>query len=171
MKLGGIVSISFWSMVIIVLSGVVGRFIYLQIPRTLEGRELTLQELQNMKQNLSKVLQETHKLSPSTIEAITQYTTFKKTGNPLKSFMRRQNVIKNIKNKLKEEDLTRTEIKEVIRLSKEEILFSRKIERLNTMKNLFKNWHIMHLPFAFIMLFIMIIHVIITLTFGYRWIF
>jgi uncharacterized membrane protein len=37
-KFGGIVSISFWSMVAVVASGVLGRFIYLQIPRTIHGR-------------------------------------------------------------------------------------------------------------------------------------
>lgn len=36
-KFGGIVSVSFWSMVLVVLSGVVGRFIYIQIPRTIQG--------------------------------------------------------------------------------------------------------------------------------------
>ena len=31
-KFGGIVSISFWSMVAVVISGVIGRYIYIQIP-------------------------------------------------------------------------------------------------------------------------------------------
>jgi hypothetical protein len=44
-KFGGIVSIAFWSMVAVVLSGVVGRYIYLQIPRTISGRELSLEEV------------------------------------------------------------------------------------------------------------------------------
>ena len=40
-KFGGIVSIAFWSMVIVVLSGVVGRFLYIRLPRDWQGRELT----------------------------------------------------------------------------------------------------------------------------------
>jgi hypothetical protein len=39
------------------------------------------------------------------------------------------------------------------------------------MQNLFRYWHVAHLPFAFVMLIIMIIHVGVTLTFGYHWIF
>jgi len=39
-KFGGIVSVSFWSMVLVVLSGVIGRFIYVQIPRTIQGQEI-----------------------------------------------------------------------------------------------------------------------------------
>src|SRR6056300_1050137 len=55
-KFGGIVSISFWSMVAVVLSGVIGRFIYIQIPRTIEGRELNLSEVHELKANLEDLL-------------------------------------------------------------------------------------------------------------------
>ena len=51
-KFGGIVSIAFWSMVAVVLSGVAGRFIYLQIPRSIEGRAMSLEELQQKKNTL-----------------------------------------------------------------------------------------------------------------------
>ena len=48
---------------------------------------------------------------------------------------------------------------------------SAKIERLMLMQRLFRYWHIAHLPFALIMLIIMVIHVGVTLAFGYKWIF
>jgi hypothetical protein len=50
-------------------------------------------------------------------------------------------------------------------------MLSRKIERLDGMKNLFGYWHVAHLPFALVMLIIMVIHIGVTLLFGYRWIF
>src|SRR5450759_4235691 len=37
-KFGGLVAVSFWSMVAVFLSGIIGRFIYIQIPRSIEGR-------------------------------------------------------------------------------------------------------------------------------------
>jgi len=46
-----------------------------------------------------------------------------------------------------------------------------RIKRLQLMQTLFKHWHVAHLPFALVMLVIMVIHVAITITFGYRWIF
>ncbi|MEZ4951385.1 MAG: hypothetical protein R2784_18655 [Saprospiraceae bacterium] len=57
------------------------------------------------------------------------------------------------------------------KLFKNEISLNNKINRLQTMQNLFKYWHVAHLPFAVIMLIIMVIHVGVTLAFGYRWIF
>ncbi len=52
-KFGGIVSVSFWSMVLVVLSGVVGRFIYVQIPRTIQGQELGINAMNDLKENLA----------------------------------------------------------------------------------------------------------------------
>ena len=57
------------------------------------------------------------------------------------------------------------------RLVNDDIILNRKIERLDIMQNMFKYWHVAHLPFALVMLIIMIIHVGITIIFGYRWIF
>jgi len=54
---------------------------------------------------------------------------------------------------------------------KNEIKINRRIDRLNTMQNLFKYWHVAHLPFALVMLVIMVVHVIITVAFGFKWIF
>ena len=40
-KFNGIVSVAYWSMVAVVLSGFVGRYLYVRIPRSLRGIELT----------------------------------------------------------------------------------------------------------------------------------
>ena len=61
-KFGGIVAISFWSMVAVFLSGIIGRFIYLQIPRSIEGRELSLNEVRDMKSNVAAIARESYQL-------------------------------------------------------------------------------------------------------------
>src|SRR5260370_38340092 len=43
-KFSGIAGIAYWIMVLVALSGVVGRYIYAQIPRSLNLAELSLQE-------------------------------------------------------------------------------------------------------------------------------
>lgn len=109
-KFGGIVSIAFWSMVAVVLSGVVGRYIYLQIPRSIDGKEISLQEIQE------------------------------------------QHESQNGQNLQLEIDL------------------QKKIKRLKLMQQLFRYWHVIHRPFALIMLVIVIVHVVITVLLGYKWI-
>ncbi|MCW5520629.1 hypothetical protein J1N09_12315 [Aureitalea sp. L0-47] len=163
-KFGGIVSVAFWSMVAVVLSGVIGRFIYIQIPRTIEGRELSLQEVKSMKTDLSNVLSEKFRLDLPTVQFLIRFT---------KNNEKDQNKVSlsELKKALKHSNLTKTERGSILKLLKNERTLSRRIGRLQTMQKLFKYWHVAHLPFALVMLIIVIIHVAVTLAFGYKWIF
>lgn len=162
-KFGGIVSIAFWSMVAVVLSGVVGRFIYIQIPRTIEGRELSLSEVKDMKINLTNVLSDRFNLENNIVETIVRFTDNQNTTN--------NKTTRNLKKLLKSNNLPKKERISILKMVKNEMSLSRKIARLETMQKLFKYWHVAHLPFALIMLFILVIHVGVTLAFGYKWIF
>ncbi len=178
LKFGGVVSISFWAMVAVFLSGVIGRFIYIQIPRTIEGRELSLSEVKGMKSNVKDMIDTSHSLDERTLLLIETSTDRGVEAISTNIFSRylvkrkedRQS-LKKIKSALKANNLSKQEMKNILSLVQSEMSLNRRIDRLDTMKNLFKYWHVAHLPFAFIMLIIMIIHVIITLTFGYKWIF
>ncbi len=72
-KFGGIVSVSFWSMVVVVASGVIGRYIYIQIPRTIEGRELSLNEVIEMKSNVDERIKSRYNLDESSYNSILKY--------------------------------------------------------------------------------------------------
>jgi hypothetical protein len=177
-KFGGIVSISFWSMVAVVISGVIGRFIYIQIPRTIEGRELTLGEVKEMKVKVEDLLLESPGLSKDDVQFIVTTADNRNLAIPKSliprmtaKFLQDRKTIKSIRKKLKQKKVTRFQQQNVIGLIKNEISLNNKIDRLHTMQKLFRYWHVAHLPFAIIMLIIMVIHVAITLAFGYKWIF
>lgn len=161
-KFGGIVSIAFWSMVAVVLSGVIGRFIYIQIPRTIEGRELTLSEVKNMKIDLATALDEHTHVDDITKQRIISLTHSENTSSK---------DVRRLKKELKRKNFPKDDRVYILKLVKDEVSLSGKIARLQTMQKLFKYWHVAHLPFALIMLIIVIIHIAITLAFGYKWIF
>jgi hypothetical protein len=69
-KFGGLVAISFWSMVAVFLSGIIGRFIYIQIPRTIEGRELSLNEVRAMKKDVGEIARNLTSLDEHSFSAI-----------------------------------------------------------------------------------------------------
>lgn len=158
-KFGGIVSIAFWSMVAVVASGVVGRFIYIQIPRTIEGRALSLSEVQGMKTDVAEVLKEKYQLEDVDVEQLVSYTREGKTS------------LSALKKTIKRYNLTKGDQKKLLNMLYGERSLSRKIARLETMKKYFKYWHVAHMPFALIMLVIVIIHIVVAFTFGYKWIF
>jgi hypothetical protein len=177
-KFGGLVAISFWSMVAVFLSGIAGRFIYLQIPRSIEGRELDLNEVRAMKANLTEILRNTWNLDEDSYREIAE-SVQKKTESPsrnllvslLRNYKDDRKAVKSVRDVLKRNNLQGKDYRKIVSLVKSDIRLSRRIERLDRMKNLFKYWHVAHLPFALIMLLIMVIHVGVTILFGYRWIF
>tara|TARA_R110002050_G_scaffold286088_1_gene436101 strand:+ start:56408 stop:57268 length:861 start_codon:yes stop_codon:yes gene_type:complete len=174
-KFGGMVSIAFWSMVLVVLSGVIGRFIYIQIPRTIKGRELSLGEVKDMKTNISDSLASQETLDSETIQAIQQVVSenesnFDDLSYISKYFMDKKS-LRKIRKSLKAKGIARREVKTILNMVREEISLSNKIRRLQTMQNLFKYWHVAHLPFALIMLIILVVHVGVTVAFGYKWMF
>ena len=173
-KFGGIVSISFWSMVAVFLSGIIGRFIYIQIPRTIEGRELSLNEIRDTRADLGVSMREKFQLDTGNQEIIEKLTRNSSGGNKsgfISSYFEDVKSIRKISNILNKTNLNKIQRKEIIQLVKNELSLNHRIERLQTMQNLFKYWHVAHLPFALVMLVIMIIHVGVTLVFGFKWIF
>jgi hypothetical protein len=177
-KFGGLVAVSFWSMVAVFLSGIAGRFIYIQIPRSIEGRMLTLNEIRELRTDIAGVLRQSNNLSNESFARITE-TIRKKAeiyhNSALRRFLSRRandrSSVKMFSNELKSSGLPRSECKQLIRLVKDDISVNRKIERLDLMQRLFRYWHVAHLPFAMVMIIVMVIHVAVTIVFGYRWIF
>lgn len=177
-KFGGLVAISFWSMVAVFLSGIIGRFIYIQIPRSIEGRELSLSEVRDMKSDVGDIIKLSDRLDEESYNIIVE-STKKRIGvyheNIFVRFFKNHSddnkTLRKVKSVLKRNNLTQVQYKQVLILVKNEISLNRKIERLVTMQNLFKYWHVAHLPFAIVMLVIMLIHIAITVVFGFKWIF
>jgi hypothetical protein len=177
-KFGGLVAVSFWSMVAVFLSGIIGRFIYLQIPHTIEGRELSLNEVRGMKTDVALVLKNSYKLDEETYNLLVD-SMKKKVGiyrrnaivRYIGNYFRDKKTVRSVSSLLKHSELPKTEKRMILGLIKDDVKLNQKIERLDTMQNMFKYWHVIHSPFALVMLVIMLIHVGVTIVFGYRWIF
>mgnify|MGYP005847618441 CR=1 FL=1 len=177
-KFGGIVSISFWSMVAVLISGIIGRFIYLQIPRSIQGRELSLSDLNNLETQLYSELQNIHNIDYETISEMNRELEEKspeQNGNfiirIIKRFRFEHKLLVKFRRELKSKNLSSKDSRKVIRLFKSKMKLNRRIIWLSSMQNFLRYWHVAHLPFALIMLVIMLIHVGIALIFGYNWIF
>ncbi len=160
-KFGGIVSIAFWCMVSIVLSGFIGLYIYRQIPKTIQGRTLSLNEVRNMKTDLVNVLSDDFKLNEDKVELLMDNINENNTNTS----------IRKIRKILRNFGLPKDRRKSILKMVKKDKNLTRKIARLDKMKIIFKFWHIIHLPFALIMLVIVSIHIAVTIAFGYKWIF
>lgn len=177
-KFGGIVAVSFWSMVAVVLSGVIGRYIYVQIPRSISGNELSLNEIRLMDEDLKTKLQGQVKLSDKLQYEISNfdYKHYLKEDSGileflLKGYLITAKLLWRVRKDLVKQNVAAKKRKEILKLTRAKLTLDRRIKLLRSMQSIFKYWHIFHLPFAIVMLIIMLIHVGVTIVFGYKWIF
>jgi predicted nucleic acid-binding protein len=131
-----------------------------------------------MRTDIAGILKNSHNLDEESYNLIT--SSIKKKvelyhPNSLVRFFRKHvedhKTIHLIKTVLRKKKMPKSEMRQIIALVDNDIKLNRKIERLATMQNLFKYWHVVHSPFALVMLIIMAVHVGVTIAFGYRWIF
>lgn len=179
-KFGGIVAVSFWSMVAVVLSGIIGRFIYVQIPRSIQGNEYSLDEMKILNEDYSIRLKDDYNLDEDILAGLDhlKFSEAHRTLNFLqvmilisKDYSDNRKLINRVKSKLRERRVPKETIDKVVQLCRSKLVLARRIILLRSIHRIFKLWHIVHLPFALIMLVIMMIHIVITVTFGYKWIF
>jgi len=179
LKFGGIASISFWSMVIVVGSGVIGRVIYLQIPRTIHGDEVSANQLRIEYDRITNSIQSTASIPQSVLNNINDLPSSNYFKNMsisnlipgiIKTNFTNKRLLREIKSTLKSKDVPKGSIRQIISLCKSQITLSRRIGLLTTMNKLFKYWHIAHLPFAIIMLVTVILHITVAILMGYSWI-
>ncbi len=171
-KFGGIVSISFWSMVAVVISGILGRYIYLQIPRSIQGQALDINEIKDLARNYAEQVAVLDPHDAASIEkSLERLANQDAETSYFKLYIIQYDVIRTIKKKLSSYNLAPKTRRKLLKSYIKQASLYRKIARLEMMKKLFSYWHVAHLPFAIIMLVILIIHVIVTLAFGATWIF
>ena len=180
-KLNGIVAISFWSMIAVALSGVFGRYLYLQIPRNISGQEVGFKDLEETNKRLTQDIISTYNIDEEQITRIEQMIVGD--TDPEKSMMRilislvitditrffRMRIAKQII--IHGTDISKNQANILVNIARKKAILHRRIILLNKIHQLFYYWHVIHKPFAIVMYIIMIIHVLLTVVLGYKWIF
>jgi hypothetical protein len=182
MKFSGIVSISYFSMLAVAISGVFGRYVYMQIPRDARGHALGLEEARKLVAGIQKTLVEDLDASPEAIGVIEEFAS--RAGATAGSKFRgilvslRDDLTINRRARRLRRRLTggpnpvpKNLVNQVISLARESSILQRRVVLLESMSDLLHYWHVFHKPFAYVMLFIMVIHVGVAVAFGYTWIF
>ncbi len=168
-KFGGLVAVSFWSMVAVVLSGIIGRFLYVRIPRTIQGKELSIEELQKERLKISERLQQSSAAPDLSTDSSPGIISPGISGM-MKEWRLSRKRIRAFVFELNKADYASSDRKSLLSLFRRQEELRRRIVSLKVMQKFFKYWHVAHLPFALLMLIVMIIHIGVAVAFGYVWI-
>ncbi len=174
-KFSGIVGISFWSMVLVVISGIVGRYIYQSIPRSLSGMELSRIELEaeeiGLTFELRKRLPRGHPFWAVLAEIerksghVSRYSPAYLFGDSLRMRHKLNRALKKIK---KLGSKPRRNLLKLI-LKRQRLIKRRQF--LDMTLKVLHYWHILHIPFVILMFLILLIHIYVTFSMGYKWVF
>lgn len=179
-KVQGLVAVSFWSMIAVALSGVFGRYLYLQIPRNVRGDEIDLNEIEKQEKELNLVLQQEFNLTEEDLSKIETFIPFSynKSRGLLSIFLTilKDDIFRSFryyrirKKFARQFNIPSLHINQLIKFAEKKSLLHRKLVLLNQVQKLFHYWHIFHKPFAIIMYIIMFVHIGIAVWLGYTWI-
>lgn len=177
-KLGGIVGIGFWSMVAVVLSGIIGRYIYVQIPKGIQGQALSLRELEAENRRLFEHLKEHHEFSADEVRNLDQLVdaTLPAKGSPLRTLwvILRHDlhlVLSGtiLRQWLLAKGVDRARVASCTTIVRRRSVLHRRILFLEQLQRLFGYWHVIHVPFTLILLVIFLVHISTAFFFGYVW--
>ncbi|NOY58146.1 MAG: hypothetical protein GXO75_04305 [Calditrichaeota bacterium] len=181
LKIHGLVAVSFYSMIAVALSGILGRYLYLQIPRNIHGHELSLKEISETRRRLTDDLVSNFGLDEEMIRQLKLVTVSKKParknallfliGLLVDDFQTRVSLRKFKREYVARQNLPLAQLKRMLSLTREKAMLERRVLILHRVQQLFHYWHVIHKPFAIIMILIMFVHVIVAVTFGYTWVF
>jgi hypothetical protein len=178
-KIGGIVAVSFWSMIAVALSGVIGRYLYVQVPRGIQGNELTENELAAQRDQLGKRLLEGGVLSEKDIAHIDAIATPPRPPASMSVMetvryfilddLTRRRRIHAMFEQLGRRGVPAAAVRRLRGFANRRVVLARRIAFLEQLRRLFHYWHVVHLPFSIIMFLILAVHVGVAMAFGYVW--
>jgi hypothetical protein len=188
-KFHGFAGLAFWIMFAVSASGIVGRYLYAQIPRTLSTAELTLKELQELRQQLTANLQDQKLISQSDLQILLRM--------PSPDRVKRLSIVTALGYmfaldfarifriaKLRRRSLgfgeaittlgglrasSNRAVERVIGAARDEAALAKRILFLSRSQQVFHLWHVIHKPFSWSFAALALIHIFVVINLGYRW--
>ncbi len=187
-KFGNIAGMAFYSMLMVTLSGFVGRYLYSHIPRSLSAAELSMKEIQEKEEALRKELAEQKATFGFSVDALAELPSPAQLAKtPLIASLLSMFVL-DIKRPFRTSLLrlqqagfgswvfsgfgmfsTRNlKLERAILLAQKQSSLSQSIAFLSRTQRIFQLWHVIHRPFSYAFAILAILHICLALSMGYR---
>ena len=186
-KFQGIAGFSFWIMVAVALSGIVGRYLYAQIPRSLSAAELSLNDLHSNEEWLSMALLAQSVYSDEQLNKALRIPSrehIRKIG-PLRAVvemlaldMSRPFHVARLRRAscgfsgwlLSLGGLLSTgnqNVEEIVQLVRKKAQLSKRVVFLDQTQKVFHLWHVIHRPFSYAFALLAVLHIVVVSGLGF----
>jgi len=186
-KFQGIAGVAFWIMVAVALSGVMGRYLYAQIPRSLNAAELSLSEMQFKERELAEALAGQCLYSTELLNRSLRVPTKEHVRGigglralwemlvldmelPLRAAALRRSACGMGEMVLSLGGILPTgddEVEHIVRLVRGKVWLSKRVVFLDQTHKVFHLWHVIHRPFSDAFVTLAIIHIAVVLGLGF----
>jgi hypothetical protein len=186
-KFRGLAGMAFWIMLCVVLSGIVGRYLYAQIPRSRKDNEFSFAELEQMRIELAAQLEYQQfaglpeweqYIAQLGRDSVRQMSLLRALFHMMLIDVRRPFQVAALRRanlRFSQRLLTfagfiksgNVELEDTIRLAKQQAWLSAKIFFLDRAAQIFKLWHVIHRPFSYAFLVLAIAHISMVMAMGY----
>ena len=186
-KFRGFAGMAFWIMLAVSLSGIIGRYLYAQIPRSLTTAEVSRRELQDRQETLSVQLKQQKLLPESGLRLLLRLPSVERVAKlpmvvalvSMMAFdvMRVFRVAKLRRHALAWGERFSTlggflptghrELEHAISLAREEAATAKRILFLERAQQVFHLWHVVHKPFSYSFAMLALIHIGVVIAMGY----
>ncbi len=186
-KFGGIAGIAFWIMLAVAFSGVVGRYLYAQIPRSLSAAELSLSDLAGSEQELTEALAAQSIYSEARLKRVVAVPTtehIRRIG-PLLAIG--EMMVLDIRLIFEVAALRRVscslagillsagglissgnpEVEGVVQLVRKKASLGRRLVFLDHTHRVFHLWHVIHRPFSYAFAVLAVFHIVVVMGLGF----
>jgi len=178
-KFEGLIGVMYWAMIAVMASGIVGRYLYGHIPRRRDGHEMSMKQINTEKASKLRSLQMEFGILPEDINRLKGLTPELSGVGTLVALyhlaafdIRRRYQLKKI---LKDFEAKYGVSKQNLIFFKEtvekQLIMSQRVIVLDAVSKVFHWWHVIHKPFAYAIFIVLTLHIILTISFGFTWIF
>ena len=188
-KFRGFAGMAFWIMFAVSVSGIIGRYLYGQIPRNLKAAELTRKELQELHQKFAGALKEQRLISERDLRALLSMPSPERVGSLWMvtalvymlalDIARVFRVARLRRHALGFGGTTMTlggflrtgnrQLEKAIVAAREDAALTKRILFLKRAEQVFHLWHVVHKPFSYTFALLAMIHIGVVFWMGYRW--
>jgi hypothetical protein len=179
-RFDGVVGLGYYAMLVVCASGIVGRYLYVRIPRSQTGVASSREEVAVERRALVTEIAAATGLDPFSVERTLAVSGPSASAGIARTLLHllsdditRWRLKRALRRRLKHvkggRSLDPKMVDRVVALAGREISLAQQLRMLDATKRIFGYWHVLHRPFAVTALVAVLIHVVVVIAVGMTW--